>query len=207
MRKKFRSEDVQRDGHPGLCPEKPCYSTCRKPCELVERWISQDHVGRNKKDVFQLSVPDMDVFTNEFLDHVNFASRAMVEPDPRVAREAWEKVKRLNLPGVSFEFAKLYYKEGKNLSRVAAELKISSQAADSRHSVLKREVKDRLERLEIWEAIKGEFNPHCQAYSDMIVCLYYHHLMTMTDISHMAGVTYSTVHRIITAFKFDRKIA
>jgi DNA-directed RNA polymerase specialized sigma subunit len=197
MRNQFRSEDVARAGKPRPCPECPKYRTCTELCERVERWVDQDRVGRSSREVLETKVPDMDVFSNEFLDYMNIHHRVEIEPDPEYSRRAWERLKSLNLSKLSMDFARLYYWEGKSLSRVAAILLISAQAADDRHNILKNEIRDKLERQEKWEEMKHLFQDSCKTYASMVICMYYKDLYNITDIAEMLETNYDHVYHIV----------
>jgi hypothetical protein len=135
---------------------------------------------------------------NEWLDVINWYQGQDPEIDPEDSRRAWEELKSLNLSQRSMEFARLYYWEGKPLARVAAMLLISSQAADQRHTVLKNEVRDKLERKEFWKTIKHLFpNNKCQSYAGLLICLYYKDLESIDDIAALMGQTYNHVYHIV----------
>lgn len=168
--------------------------------------MDQDHIGRAKQDMFQFH-DDMDIFPNLFIDQVAFDMPAEVIPDPEVAREAWEKLESLNLPKASYEFAKLYYKDGKSLTKVATILKISAQAADARHENLRSEVKKRLKRQEIWETHQLKVClSKIPGIHRLILCLYYRDLESFVSIVDILGLAYPTVHGVIRQFKIDHKI-
>lgn len=208
-RRQFRSEDVIRDGKPPECPTCPKYKTCRKPCEAVERWISQDHVGRSN-NIVQDGYRDRDsngvsrhyhIDYNEFIDHMAFHHGVAEEPDKAYIQNAWEVLENLNVSQRSMEFAELYYRQGKSLTETAKALRMSAQAADSRRKILKKEIRDRLERMVLWDAMKDQFEPYWLDYNDIIICFYYKGLMTVTEIAEAIGVSYSTVYMRIKEFK------
>lgn len=203
-RKQFRSEDLARQDKPRPCPECPKYSTCRKPCDEVERWVSQDHVGLNTRVVL---LQDMDLPNsyNSFLDRAanNKENVDMVRPDPELAKESWEIVEALNIPEKAMEFAELYYRQGKTLAQTAKALGISSQAANDRHKKLKKEVRERLQRIEIWSEIKDEFSDLEDGdlgRNDIILMLFFGALKDRKKIAEIVGVTYAWVGEVIREF-------
>lgn len=214
MRKQFRSEDLARQGQPKPCPECPDYKTCRTPCEEVERWISQDHVGLNTrttllqgKDItpspyFEgagLSLP------NDFLDIASERNKeSAVKPDKELAKVSWDIILMLNLPKTSLEFATLYYHNGKRLVDTARELKISAQAANDRHKKLKRDVKERLQRLEIWNEIKGNLFRKKNGTKKIVLLMYYGEFKSAREIADEMGISYK--YTAATIGKFKRKI-
>lgn len=200
-RKQFRSEDLARQDKPKPCPECEKYRTCRKPCDEVERWISQDHVGLNTR-VTLLQDMDLPHSYNSFLDRVANKPEnvTMVKPDMDLARDSWEVILSLNIPKKALEFAELYYHQGKNLAGTAKALKISSQAALDRHKKLKKEVKERLERIEIWKEIKHEYADDDLDRNDMIIMMFFGALLSRHEIAEKVGVTYAWVGEVIRNF-------
>lgn len=196
MRKQFRSEDLIRFTKPRPCPECPKYKQCRKPCDAVERWISQDHTGRPAREILQQV--ELDPNYNLFVDQASELNKEfIVKPDPVLAAKAWEKVLSLKLSKNSFEFAKLFYKDGKRLFEIAAILKISSQACIYRHKILKKEVKNKLQRIEIWDKIKGDYEGRYLTFTEMVVCLYFKEMLSRVEIFEMSGCSYSWIHEIV----------
>lgn len=204
-RKQFRSEDLARQDKPSPCPECPKYKTCTKPCDTVERWVSQDHVGLNTR-VTLLQDMDLPGCYNSFLDRAanREENKIMVKPDKELAKETWEAVVSLNLPKKAFEFAELYYHQGKTLAKTAAALGISSQAASDRHKKLKKEIKDRLQRIEIWKEIKHSYSRISLYDNDknvkLIIMLFYGGLLSRHQIAEAIGVTYAWVGDVIRKF-------
>lgn len=190
-----RSENVARFGKPKPCPECPKYKTCRKLCPEVEQWVSQDHVGSPADEIIQIA--DRPLGYNDFVDNCNQTNDPVI-PDPEVAAAAWSKIVTLKLPKTSFEFAELYYHQGKTLAQVAKELKISSQAANERHKKLKRDVKDRLQRIEIWEKMKDEIGTFKDLYThDAVNTLYFGFLWDRVEIAIFTKRSYASVQHII----------
>lgn len=204
-RKQFRSEDIVRQGKPKPCPECPKYKTCRKPCDEVERWISQDHVGLNTR-VTLLQDMDLPQSYNSFLDRA--ANRQenidMVKPDRELAADTWKFLLKLNLPEKSLEFAELYYHKGMTLARAAAELGVSAQAAHDRHKKLKSDVKERLERIEIWKQIRDEYLSLEEPTNvDLIVMLFYGMVYTRHQVAEEMGMTYTYVNAVLRDFVIE----
>lgn len=196
MRSQFRSEDIARDGKPEPCTECKKFHYCKKLCPRVEAWVNQDYVGRKNKEIMLQTEPDMDHYTNEFVDYMNYNFAADVVPDFETSEMAWKTVSAMRLPKKSFEFAKYYYRDGKTLAETAAELKISSQAALYRHRKLKSDVKNRLERIEIWNKIKHMYKKEIDKYR-LAEALYFGAFYSITESYKVAGIGQSTATRRI----------
>ncbi len=200
-RRQFRSEVQAREGPPGPCPECPKFKGCTELCEDVEKWVSQDHVGHNNR--FTILQNNERVATdNSFLDDCALQpENIVVEPDPELAKAAWDRVVLLNIPKKAMEFAELFYHQGKTLAQTAAGLKISSQAASDRHETLKREIKDRLQRCEIWAEIKDEYRGTKLKTKEVVIMMYYGLLMTPIKIAGEMDLTNSRVYDIVRKWK------
>ena len=206
-RKQFRSEDVIRDGKPNPCPECEKFKTCTKLCDKVERWASQDYVGRGDK-TFLLDRPTLKEagkIRNDFVDHAKFHIGLKIFPDKDIARYAWDVIEAMNLPKKSFEFAKIFYRDGKTLAQTAAILKLSSQAVVYRQRKLKRDVKNRIERIKIWEIIKDNYTNVTESDSEFIDVLFFGALWDMHKIIDHLGYTYKPVARRIKMI-YDQKL-
>lgn len=205
-RKQFRSEDLVRGPKPKPCPECPKYSICRKPCDEIEKWISQDHVGLNLKYTVLQNMEDF-MNGNSFVDmiFVNPINKTMVKPDIELSKLAWNFVESLNIPEKAMEFAEHYYHQGKTLANTARALKISSQAANDRHKKLKKEIKERMERIELWKKIQHKFrNVDMAQTKDIIIILFFGALLSRKQIEDQVDATYAYVNDVIR--KFYRKI-
>lgn len=205
MRSQFRSEDIARDGKPEPCTECKKFHYCKKLCPRVEAWVNQDYVGRKNKEIMLQTEPDMDHYTNEFVDYMNYNFAADVVPDFETAENAWKAVSAMRLPRSSFEFAKYYYRDGKTLTETAAALKISSQAALDRHKKLKRDIKNRLERIEIWRKIKEKYKSGMDKYA-LAEALYFGAFYSNEDIYRATGVSRPTITRRVRVIYRENKL-
>lgn len=143
---------------------------------------------------------------NDFVDQMAY-EYDIEEPDTDYMNKAWQRLKDLNISKKSMEFARLYYREGKTLSQTAAALKISAQGADSRHKMLKKEIRDRQARMSVWENIKDRFKGDWLTYDEIIICMYYKGLMTYQQIADAIGVHYVTINLRILKFNKSLKIS
>ena len=199
-RKQFRSEDIARSGKPPDCTECSKRPTCRKLCPDVEHWVNQDHVGHNNTVVI-LQNWDHPISFNSFLDRAELNLNGVVVPDPDVADEAWETVESLNLPKKSFEFAKLYYREGKSIPQVASALKISAQACTYRHRNLKKEIRKRFERLEVWKKHKEDVENNYILRHQVVIEMFYNILIDRKEIAKLVKMHYTHVTDILSQFR------
>lgn len=218
MREKFRSEDVIRDGKPEPCPECPQYKTCTQLCEKVERWVSQDRIGKPAAEINEMwgshgpghghltyaSIMSLmsEPYTNDFIDIAKFRSSGDGEKiDKDLSRNAWSLLKAFRLPKASLEFADLYYNQVKTLTQTAAALKISAQAAHCRHQKLKHDIKDRFERIEIWNKIKDTRESWGDNKKHFILMLYFGDLRSPQYISSRYDIHIVTVYKATRALK------
>lgn len=202
-RKYFRSEDVHRGDPPTPCNERPCFKTCTALCPEMERWVNQDYKGRGSKEILQY-FPE--TLTNDFIDYVRLVDYPDVTPDTERAKEAWEVLKLLRISKKSMEFARLYYREGKSLTKIAKMLKMSAQAADSRHKQLKKEVADRLQRLEIWSKIKDaepwkDFQDPEKA--ELVIFMYYAGLRSKREIADRLNICLQVIYKCLDGVEGD----
>lgn len=208
MRSQFRSEDVVRFGKPEDCPKCPKYETCSEMCEVVERWVNQDYKGRGSKEILEAGNKIQGITFPKAVDFVDFAyqkNKDLVSElmDPDLAKDAWALLKALRIGHKSMIFAKLYYREGKSLAKVAKELCLSSQACHFRHLTLKKEVANRLERMKIWEDIKEEYGKPNEnsTKTDISIMLFYGGLYSVMDIEKVFGLSYATAIRAVSKIK------
>lgn len=198
-RKQFRSEDLARSGKPKDCTECPKRPTCRKLCSDVEHWVNQDHVGQNNLvTIFQNW--DHPVSFNSFLDRAESNVDGVIIPDQDLSEEAWKEVISLNLPKKAFDFAKLFYWEAKSMPQVAAALKISTAACNDRHNKLKKEIRERFARLEVWKKHKSDIRK-LGSRKRIVLEMFYNILIDRKEIAKLIGANYSQVADILTLFR------
>jgi hypothetical protein len=208
MRSQFRSEDVVRFGKPSDCPKCPDYKTCTTMCEPVERWVNQDYKGRGSKEILESTNKIEGITFPKAVDFVDFAYQKNNDlvsglKDPDLAQDAWTILKALRIGHKSMIFAKLYYREGKSLARIAKDLCLSSQACHFRHLTLKKEVANRLERMKIWQDLKEDYgHPHEHSTkTDISIMLFYGGLYSVKDIELVFGLSYATAIRAVSKIK------
>jgi predicted DNA-binding protein YlxM (UPF0122 family) len=176
-------------------------------CEPVERWVNQDYKGRGSKEILETGNKMQGITFPKAVDFVDFAyqkNKDLVSElrDPDLAEDAWTLLKALRIGQKSMEFARLYYREGKSLARVAKELSLSSQACHFRHLTLKKEVADRLKRMEIWDEIKDLVDTDESATkTEVSVMLYFGGLFSVMDIESNFGISYATAIRAVSKIK------
>jgi hypothetical protein len=137
---------------------------------------------------------------NSFLDRAEMNSEGIVTPDPEVAEEAWKTIESLNLPKKCFEFAKLFYRDGKTAPQTASALKLSAQACHNRHTKLKREIRERFERLEVWKKHEDKVE-NMSLKHQVVIELFYNVLFDRIEISKMINVHYTQVADILRQFQ------
>jgi len=168
-------------------------------CTDVEHWVNQDHVGQNN-NVTILQNWDHPMSYNSFLDRAEMNSDGVVVPDPEVAEEAWKTVESLNLPKKCFEFAELFYHQGKTIPQTAAALKLSAQACHDRHDKLKKEIRERFERLEVWKEHKDNVEKMSLKHQ-VVIEMFYNILFDRIEISKLIDVHYTQVADILSQFR------
>ena len=206
-KKKYQAE------YPGLCTECEKYPDCREPCESVKKWIDQDKVPPNYKNVVLQVYPEKSV-TNKFgngngvsckkmngyLDSIALGSPYGNEPPMLSLDEPDLKLlEDLRIPERHIETIRLIFVDGLTKAESARRLNISNQSIHLRLEYIKRNVSEMLLRRSFWynSLESHEFDT---LYDREICRLFFRDLLQKKEIRKSIGCCNKTVVNRITKY-------
>jgi len=176
-----------------LCEKCDNHCSCKAPCAALEALINQDHVGYGKRGVFVQNAELPPGTQNDWLDIINL-KEGVEMPEQTVDMEVFDNLS-VPLPDHLRRTLMLFFVEGMNMSAIARQEDVSSNAIRKRIATAGSLIKISLEKRRYFYL---NVLPNRDILTDRQYYVgksYFRDMKLMSDIAKDLGTSLSNVHQ------------